>query len=53
MVSLAIGPVLRVYRSFGEHAKLGLAYNFGDFSDDLRDTSLDDDGFFLSLQAKF
>ncbi|MGL4234739.1 MAG: hypothetical protein ACRCSW_01570, partial [Tabrizicola sp.] len=47
------GTLLTVYRSFGDNAKLGLGYNFGSFSDDLRDTTLDDEGLFLNLQAKF
>ncbi|WP_374434110.1 hypothetical protein [Tabrizicola sp.] len=47
------GTLLTVYRSFGDHAKVGLGYNFGEFSDDLRDTTLDDRGLFLNLQAKF
>lgn len=47
------GTLLTIYRSFGDHAKVGLGYNFGEFSDDLRDTKLDDEGLFLNLQAKF
>ncbi len=47
------GALLTVYRSFGNNAKIGLGYNFGSFSDDLRDTTLDDEGIFLNLQAKF
>lgn len=47
------GALLTVFRSFGDNAKLGLGYNFGTFSDDLRDTTQDDRGVFLNLQAKF
>jgi hypothetical protein len=47
------GTLLTVYRSFGDNAKVGLGYNFGSFSDDLRDVTLDDEGLFLNLQAKF
>ncbi|NJM82337.1 MAG: hypothetical protein HC844_07450 [Tabrizicola sp.] len=47
------GTLLTVYRNFGDNAKIGLGYNFGSFSDDLRDTTLDDEGLFLNLQAKF
>jgi hypothetical protein len=47
------GALVTVYRSFGDNAKIGLGYNFGSFSDDLRDTTLDDEGLFLNLQAKF
>jgi hypothetical protein len=38
---------------FGDHAKIGLSYNFSAFSDDLTDMTLDDEGLFLNLQAKF
>jgi hypothetical protein len=47
------GALLTVYRGFGDNAKVGLGYNFGSFSDDLRDTTQDDRGLFLNLQAKF
>ena len=47
------GTLLTVYRSFGNNAKIGLGYNFGSFSDDLRDTTQDDKGIFLNVQAKF
>jgi hypothetical protein len=47
------GGLITVYRSFGNNAKVGLGYNFGNFSDDLRDTTLDDEGVFLNMQAKF
>jgi hypothetical protein len=42
-----------VYRSFGNNAKVGVGYNFGDFSDDLTDLSQNDDGLFLNVIAKF
>lgn len=41
------------YRHVGDNAKIGLGYNFGDFSDDLTDLTRDDEGLFLNLIAKF
>lgn len=42
-----------VYRHVGQHAKIGLGYNFGSFSDDLTDLVQDDRGIFINLVAKF
>lgn len=42
-----------VYRHVGQNAKIGLGYNFGQFSDDLTDLTYDDQGLFLNLIAKF
>lgn len=42
-----------VYRHVGQNAKVGLGYNFGQFSDDLTDLTYDDQGLFLNLIAKF
>ncbi len=47
------GALIALYRHFGDNAKVGLGYNFTDFSDDLTDLSYDDDGLFLNLIAKF
>jgi hypothetical protein len=33
----------------GKHFKIGLGYNFTDFSEDLTDLSYDDHGVFLNL----
>ncbi|WP_156121902.1 hypothetical protein [Halocynthiibacter namhaensis] len=41
------------YRHFGSNVKVGLGYNFGNFSDDLTDLVYDDKGVFLNLVAKF
>lgn len=41
------------YRHFGNNVKLGAGYNFGQFSDDLTDITLDDKGPFINLIAKF
>ena len=43
------GALAAVSRYFGDHVKLGLGYNFTDFSDDLTDLSYDRSGFFLNI----
>jgi predicted porin len=43
------GALAAVSRYFGDHLKLGLGYNFTDFSDDLTDLSFDHHGVFLNL----
>ncbi len=43
------GALLVVSRYFGHHVKLGVGYNFTDFSDDLTDLSFDHQGAFLTL----
>ena len=43
------GWLLTVSRNFGDHLKVGLGYNFTDFSDDLTDLDYDHHGFFLNL----
>ena len=35
------GALVGVYRYLGEHLKVGVGYNFTDFSDDLTDLSFD------------
>jgi len=47
------GFLTAVYRHVGDNAKIGVGYNFTDFSDDLTDLSYDDNGVFLNLVAKF
>lgn len=47
------GALLAVYRHVGENFKVGVGYNFGAFSDDLRDQTLDDMGAFLNVVGKF
>ncbi|WP_420963090.1 TonB-dependent receptor [Brucella sp. IR073] len=47
------GALLAVYRHVGENFKVGAGYNFGVFSDDLRDLTLDDRGVFLNVIGKF
>ncbi|MDJ0751700.1 MAG: OmpA family protein [Woeseiaceae bacterium] len=43
------GALAAVSRYVGDHVKLGLGYNFTDFSDDLTDLSYDRSGFFLNI----
>jgi flagellar motor protein MotB/opacity protein-like surface antigen len=43
------GALATVSRYLGDHLKVGLGYNFTDFSDDLTDLSYDHQGFFLNL----
>ncbi|HSD69452.1 MAG TPA: hypothetical protein VLB07_07860, partial [Woeseiaceae bacterium] len=43
------GALIAVSRYLGDHLKLGLGYNFTDFSDDLTDLSYDHHGMFLNV----
>ena len=43
------GALVTLYRYMGEHLKVGVGYNFTDFSDDLTDLSYDQHGVFLNL----
>ena len=43
------GALAVVSRYLGKHLKIGLGYNFTDFSDDLTDLSYDHSGAFLSV----
>lgn len=47
------GVLAALYRHVGKNAKVGIGYNFTDFSDDLTDLSFNDDGVFLNVVAKF
>lgn len=47
------GALAAVYRHVGNNFKVGVGYNFGQFSDDLRDLTLDDRGVFLNAVGKF
>lgn len=47
------GALLAVYRHFGDHAKVGVGYNFTDFSDDLTDLSYDSHGWFINIIGKY
>lgn len=48
-----IGALVAVYRHFGDNFKMGVGYNFGRFSDDLRDQSYDSHGIFINAIGKF
>jgi hypothetical protein len=43
------GALLTISRSVGDHARVGIGYNFAEFSDDLTDLSFDHQGIFLNL----
>jgi hypothetical protein len=43
------GALLVIYRYLGKHFKLGVGYNFTDFSDDLTDLDYDHQGVFFNL----
>ncbi|MCZ6773372.1 MAG: OmpA family protein [Proteobacteria bacterium] len=43
------GALATVSRYFGDHLKLGVGYNFTDFSEDLTNLSFDHHGFFINL----
>ena len=47
------GALVGAYRHVGDHAKIGLGYNFSSFSDDLTNFDDDNDGFFVNLIGKF
>ena len=51
--STRYGAFAAVYRHFGDHLKLGVGYNFADFSDDLTDLTYDDQGVFINVIGKF
>ena len=39
---------VRIYRHIAKHAKIGVGYNFSDFSDDLTDLSYRSRGWYLN-----
>ena len=43
------GALLTLSRYLGDHFKVGIGYNFTDFSEDLTDLSFDHHGVFLNL----
>lgn len=47
-----VGALVAVYRHLGRNIKLGVGYNFSDFSDDLTDQDYDSRGWFLNLTGK-
>jgi predicted porin len=46
------GALLALYRHVGENVKLGIGYNFSDFSDDLTDLDYDSQGYFINIVGK-
>ena len=51
--STRTGAFAAVYRHFGDNLKLGVGYNFADFSDDLTDVTYDNQGVFVNVIGKF
>ncbi|MEZ4498297.1 MAG: hypothetical protein R2845_16320 [Thermomicrobiales bacterium] len=47
------GALAAIYRHAGDNFKFGVGYNFGRFSDDLRDLTLDDQGLYINAVGKF
>jgi hypothetical protein len=46
------GVLVAIYRHMGNHIKLGIGYNFSDFSDDLTQMDYDHQGLFINLIGK-
>jgi hypothetical protein len=51
--SVDFGALAAVYRHMGDNFKVGVGYNFGQFSDDLRDITADDHGVFINAVGQF
>ena len=47
------GFLVGVDRHIGEHMKLGVGYNFTDFTDDLTDLNYDGHGWFINVTGKY
>ncbi|MGD9307681.1 MAG: OmpA family protein [Desulfosarcina sp.] len=47
------GALVGLYRHLGKHVKLGVGYNFSDFSDDLTQMNYEHQGFFVNMIGKF
>ena len=47
------GYLAGAYYHIGKNLKLGVGYNFGQFSDDLTDLTYDDEGVFVNVIGKF
>ena len=47
------GAAVAIYRHFGNNMKVGVGYNFGDTSSDLRSFSTTENGLFLNIVAKY
>ena len=51
--NLKHGALVGVYKHIGENLKIGLGYNFSNFQDDLRDTDINAQGWFINIIGKF
>ncbi|MFO7604765.1 MAG: hypothetical protein R6W72_00490, partial [Desulfurivibrionaceae bacterium] len=49
---LLSGVLVGLYHHLGKHIKMGIGYNFSNFSDDLTDFSYDHQGLFVNLIGK-
>lgn len=47
------GILAGAYHHLGDNFKVGIGYNFGQFSDDLTDLTYDDEGVFINVIGKF
>jgi len=47
------GFLAGVYHHIGDNFKVGVGYNFADYSDDLTDLTYDDEGLFFNVVGKF
>jgi hypothetical protein len=47
------GVLVGIYRRMGTHLKIGVGYNFTNYSDDLANAGYRSHGFFLNTIAKF
>ena len=47
------GALLGIYRHLGNHIKVGIGYNFSDFSDDLTQLDYKHQGLFINLIGKY
>ncbi len=50
--SVKDGYLVGIDRHVGDHMKIGVGYNFADFSDDLRILDYDQRGWFLNIVGK-
>jgi len=46
------GALIGIYRHIGNNLKVGLGYNFADFSDDLTDLDYNHQGVFINIVGK-
>ena len=51
--NLKHGALVGVYKHIGENLKIGVGYNFSNFQDDLRDTDINAQGWFINIIGKF